>query len=334
MSNDHEVYKQQRLNECYKYFNTVLARLNTQLSISIQKVRASRARNTAAATNALIAQYNANVRSLRANLRTAVEQIHAFVPAFNVVQSDVVRKKALLIGINYTNTSYALTGCIDDANKMKTMLADHGFSDIVLLTDVTAVKPTKANILAAFKQLLTDSRSGDLLCVYYSGHGSNRPDTNGDETDRMDEMLVSIDGLAVMDDELKALLNAHMPANVTVFGLFDSCHSGTVLDLKYQYMDSNNYDRYVENAKATECAGNVIMVSGCTDAQTSAEAFIENKVQGAMTWAFLECLRNAPQCSWRELVKNMRTLLTSNGFTQLPQLSTDSFYNVDSKVFL
>ena len=334
MSNDLEVYKQQRLNECYKYFNALLARLNAQLSISIQNVRASRARNATAVTNALITQYNANVRSLRANLRTTVEQIHAFTPAFNVVQSDVVRKKALIIGINYTNTSYALTGCINDADKMKTMLTDRGFSDITLLTDVAAVKPTKANILTAFKQLLTGSRSGDLLCVYYSGHGSNRPDTNGDETDRMDEMLVSIDGQDVMDDELKSLLHAHLPANVTVFGLFDSCHSGTVLDLKYQYMDSNNYDRYMENAKATECAGNVIMISGCTDAQTSSEALIENKVQGAMTWSFLECLRNAPQCSWRELVKDMRTVLKVNGFTQLPQLSTDSFYNVDSRVFL
>jgi hypothetical protein len=34
--------------------------------------------------------------------------------------------------------------------------------------------------------------------------------------------------------------------------MFDSCFSGSVLDLKYQYMDSLNYDNYTENNKELE----------------------------------------------------------------------------------
>ena len=46
--------------------------------------------------------------------------------------------------------------------------------------------------------------------------------------------------------------------NVTLFCVFDSCHSGTVLDLKYQYLDSSNYNSFSENEKNLETNGNVI----------------------------------------------------------------------------
>ena len=125
-----------------------------------------------------------------------------------------------------------------------------------------------------------------------------------------------------------------MKREVTIVGLFDSCHSGTILDLKYNYLDSNNYDKYTENNKTSECNGNVIMISGCMDLQTSAESFIDNKIQGAMSWSFIHCLNEKPETSWRDLIKSMRNLLKSNSFSQIPQLSTDSFYDIDSKIFI
>jgi hypothetical protein len=73
------------------------------------------------------------------------------------------------------------------------------------------------------------------------------------------------------------------------------------------------------------------------DSQTSAEAVIAgggNKVQGAVSWAFTEALKQKPGLSWRELLKSMRELLKTNAFTQIPQMSTDSFYDIDTKVFL
>jgi hypothetical protein len=70
------------------------------------------------------------------------------------------------------------------------------------------------------------------------------------------------------------------------------------------------------------------------DAQTSAEAQLDNKPQGAMTWSFINCINKTPNCSWRELLKSMRDSLKTNGFSQIPQLSTDSFYNIDSNLFI
>jgi hypothetical protein len=107
-----------------------------------------------------------------------------------------------------------------------------------------------------------------------------------------------------------------------------------MFDLKFNYLDKNNYENYTENDNATECNGNVIMISGCMDSQTSSEAFINNKIQGAMTHSFIESINKTPNCNWRELLKSMRTMLKNSSFTQIPQLSTDSFYNIDSTVFV
>jgi len=70
------------------------------------------------------------------------------------------------------------------------------------------------------------------------------------------------------------------------------------------------------------------------DSQTSSEALIENKTQGALSWSFIDCINKTPNGSWRELLKSMRDLLKTKNFNQIPQLSTDSFYDIDSKLFI
>jgi hypothetical protein len=116
--------------------------------------------------------------------------------------------------------------------------------------------------------------------------------------------------------------------------MFDSCFSGSVLDLKYQYIDSLNYDKFTENLKQLETKGNVLMISGCTDNQTSADAVFGGKPNGAMTWSLLESLKQKPNCNWRELVKNMRDLLKTSEFTQIPQFSSGNFVDIDNQIFI
>ena len=55
------------------------------------------------------------------------------------------------------------------------------------------------------------------------------------------------------------------------------------------------------------------MISGCTDEQTSADAIINNKATGAMTWSLLEGLKQKPGCSWRELITPFRTQSAQRG---------------------
>ena len=190
------------------------------------------------------------------------------------------------------------------------------------------------NILEEFKNLLSNSQEGDLLFFLFSGHGTYLIDKNDDETTGYDQCIVPCDLNIIVDDELKSLIQTYLKPNVTLFAMFDSCFSGSVLDLKYQYMDSLNYDNYSENNKELETNGNVFMISGCTDYQTSADAFINNKATGAMTWSLLEALKQNPNSSWRELVKKMRDLLKTSQMTQIPQFSSETFENIDAQVFI
>jgi hypothetical protein len=334
MSTELQSYKQNRINQLTSSFNSNVARLKYNLAINVKKFQRSRVRNKMAYIYALIKKYNNDINILRNNLFIDIKKTNSFTSEFIVEPVNIKNKKALLIGINYINTPYQLYGCIDDTARMKELLTSYGFYDFKIITDLTRIKPTKIDILTEIKNLLANAKSGDLLFLYYSGHGSYTFDTNKDETDGRDEMLFSLDLKGIIDDEIKAVIKTNLKNDVTLVAMFDSCHSGTMLDLKYNYLDSNNYDKYTENVKVSECQGNVIMISGCMDSQTSDEAVIDNKNQGAVTWSFIDCIKKTPNCSWRELLKQMRNLLKSKGFTQIPQLSTDSFYDIDSKVFI
>ena len=92
-----------------------------------------------------------------------------------------MRRKALIIGINYIGSSHALNGCINDAMNVRDFLVrERGFSpnpaDMVILTDLpenrgTPYEPTGHNMMAAFQWLSTGNNPGDSVWLSYSGHG-------------------------------------------------------------------------------------------------------------------------------------------------------------------
>lgn len=333
MSSDLETYKNNKINENTAIFNSTISRLYSNTVLSIRRIQNSRQnpRIKQNQINSLINQYYMNVNNLKINLDKSILSINNYVPKTITINRN---KKALLIGINYTGTSNELYGCINDVDSVKERITNQGFTNINIMTDLTPKKPTRNNILDEFKNLLINCQAGDFLFFSYSGHGSYTFDRNGDEVDGRDELIVSCDLQGVLDDELKSLIQTYLKPDVTLFALFDSCFSGSVLDLRYQFMDSLNYDKFTENSKQLETQGNVIMISGCTDNQTSADAVFNNKPNGAMTWSLLEALKQKPNCSWRELVKNMRNLLKTSQFTQIPQFSSGNFVDIDTKIFI
>lgn len=326
------VYKTTRINNLRNIYNVNYKRIVQYYNQLISNVSRSRIANKPAQIKKLTNECNQAILSLKQKLDADILAIQNIAP---VVIPPFQNKKALLIGINYIGTPYELNGCINDVESIKTrLITTSGFTNdnITKLTDNTPVKPTRNNIINELTKLLANSVSGDLLFFLYSGHGSYTMDRNGDETDKRDEMIIASDMNGVLDDDLKRIIQTNLKKDVTLFALFDSCFSGSVLDLRYQYLDSLNYDSFTENNKQLDTQGNVLMISGCSDKQTSADASINNKYSGAMTWSFLECV--TPDICWRDLLKNMRTKLLSSSFTQLPQLSSGSIFNIDSKVFL
>ncbi|CDK28930.1 unnamed protein product [Kuraishia capsulata CBS 1993] len=154
------------------------------------------------------------------------------------------RKKALLIGINYFGSKNQLGGCINDVRTMSRYLHDyHGyaFGDMVILTDDTRDMrrvPTKQNMLRAMQWLVKDARPNDSLFFHYSGHGGRTQDLDGDEVDGFDDVIYPVDFQVaghIVDDQMHDIMVRPLRAGVRLTALFDSCHSGTALDLPFVY---------------------------------------------------------------------------------------------------
>ena len=335
MSSELVIYKANRIRALQNSYTANVSRIYNALTQNIRRVQVLRATVRAKQTQitSIINQYYRDQAALTDAFNKSKQAIQNFTPA---VIKTPARKRALLIGINYIGTTSELFGCINDVNAIKERIIKVGFSDIniKIITDLTPKKPTRATILEEFKQLLSTAQASDVLFFCYSGHGSFTIDRNSDETDGRDEMIVSCDLQGIVDDELKALIQTYLKPGVTLFAMFDSCFSGSVLDIKYQYLDSLNYDNYTENEKQLETQGNVFMISGCTDKQTSADAVINNKASGAMTWSFLEAAKEKPGCTWRELIKSMRDKLKLSEFDQIPQFSSGTFVDIDATIFI
>ena len=173
-------------------------------------------------------------------------------------------KKACLVGINYNGTSAQLNGCVNDVFKLKKILIEkYGYEEknITLLTEKQA---TRKNILKSFKELVDTANTGDSICFTFSGHGYYTRDTQFEETDGKDELIVSYDYFAVTDDEFKKIIDTHLKKDVKMFAMFDNCHSGTMLDLKYKFENNKNI---ITNDNYRETKGNVVLMSGCRDNQ-------------------------------------------------------------------
>lgn len=342
MSTALEAYKKQEIDKLRAQYKSDVAKLNATLTINIKKIQALRTSvfNKQRSINSLISRNKQSINNLTKVLNGAIAKINAlqFVPRVNP------DKFALLVGLNYVGTSYQLSGCINDVNNVKSILTqDYNYSDgnIVLLTDDTPQQPTKQNILGELTNMLKNSISGDRIFFQYSGHGSYTYDASGDEKDGRDETIVPIDLQEITDDQLRSIFVNNLKPGVRVFALFDSCHSGTVMDLRYNYFDSDNLNNLTTNAKIPDTISQVQMISGCLDSQTSADAsfLIEGKVnyQGAMTNAFLSSLATLKQQSsnilLKSLVETMRTTLKNGQFSQIPQLSCGMPININTELF-
>jgi hypothetical protein len=148
--------------------------------------------------------------------------------------SRAASRRALLVGIaTYRDPQLCLQGPKNDLPLMKQLLTESfGFqaSEIRVLSDEQA---TRQGILDAMEEtLIRGVGPGDSVFFYYSGHGTQTPDQNGDDDDGLDEMLVPYDfdkpnwKGGILDDEIGVLLG-RIPTDDIVI-IFDCCHSGTM----------------------------------------------------------------------------------------------------------
>lgn len=253
--------------------------------------------------------------------------------------------KILQVGINYYATPQnKLQGCINDVKNVARVIMG---KEVRSLTDEphnagTLLYPTRAHILDALMWLADGATANSRLFFQYSGHGTYTRDRNHDEADGHDECICPADNTVIVDDELRAHLVDRLPAGCFLLCLFDCCHSGTALDLKYTYkvVLKQHLEQYLieSNERLTDSRATVVLFSGCLDAQTSADAFLDNTFQGAMTYAFLKALSDLKAMqkalSYKNVIKHMMTLLSARRYPQIPQISSGKFLNLDEELLI
>ncbi len=323
-------YKNKKIRELTQYYNSLMTserQKNARESINIRKNFLLSQFQRSSMIRQLQQALENTLRSLQSEMTSSINKIRSLQP--NKIK--VGNKRALLIGINYENTSSQLNGCINDVSLIGSYIKDKGFSDITVLTDKTEKKPTKSNILLELEKFLTTSKQDDILYFHYSGHGSTLSDNNGDESDKIDETIVSKDLLNITDDELINVIRKNLQKDRTLIAIFDSCHSGTVLDLKYSFSESLEKLSIIESTKYEDLTPNIIMLSGCRDSQYSEETLTSTGVNGLLTWSVYETLTKVKGLTWKSFYISVRKLLKNIRATQVPQLSMGSLIDINDK---
>ncbi|KAF5444183.1 hypothetical protein F2P56_036679 [Juglans regia] len=286
-------------------------------------------------------------------------------------------KRALLCGVTYLgageNIISRLEGPVNDVKEIKEMLIKHfGYTEecICVLTDQEDNKnkstiPTKENIEKSLKWLVKDSKSGDSLVFFFSGHcvqcvvrhdevphGHSKNNmlivnsTRSTETSHDHVCLVDCTGKGMIPNSyINSTIVRPLKEGVTLYAIVDACHSGSILDLKYEYNQQSikAEERWIEKksddnqSKADQKATNgglAICLSACRDDVNTRESNANSSGQanpmaetsmGAMTYQLIEMVRKEPaKLTYEDILKQMHDLHVRRNTKKAPleQIST------------
>jgi hypothetical protein len=256
-------------------------------------------------------------------------------------------KFAFCIGINdYPKTGNDLAGCVNDVVDWSAVLKARGFTVATLLDKAATGKAIRAGITAT----IAKAKAGDQVVIEYSGHGSFVPDKNGDEPDGYDECLCPYDIFTngpLIDDELSKLFAARADGVRLVF-ISDSCHSGTVARFspiesaalgnskvaqitKTRFLPPSTFltqsqikTMGIRKVRSSTAPGSfyALLLSGCQDAETSADAWFSGRPNGAFTYSALKALATLKAtATYQDWYNAIRKRLPSAAYVQTPNIN-------------
>lgn len=262
------------------------------------------------------------------------------------------KRRALLVGVgDYLHDADGfsdLEGPRYDVANMRALLVERfqfRHDEIHVLRDAEA---TRDGILAAFREHLVEGSDGETVAVFYfSGHGGQVRDADGDEADGLDETLMPYDtgrkaaheNRDVTDDELNALLTELSARAAAVTQIVDSCHSGAStrgsVVARSGGGDEVGTDRRpllarppvsaahggAEGASGQPSGARWTLIAAARADQRAHEYNIDGHVQGALTWALTGALREmGPGATYRDVMDLVRKRVEHQLPSQSPQL--------------
>ena len=164
--------------------------------------------------------------------------------------------------------------------------------------------------------LSSGAAPGDVLWFSFSGHGTQQKAKDHAEADGLDEVICPADYKKgkIVDNEIFDYVCKPLPAGSRLTALMDCCHSGTGMDLPCTW--DNRARTWKKDRYPNVCKADVRMISGCEDAQTSANLGTKG---GALTLAYLGATRGNPTC--QQVYDRIYSELAAKKMRQRPQLS-------------
>lgn len=263
---------------------------------------------------------------------------------------------ALLVGIN-KYPGCPLNGCVNDITDMVDYLVKWKKFDkggVQMLVDERA---TTDAIKTRLMWLVKSAKSGDRVLFHYSGHGAQVPSHDpAHNIHGMADVICPVDfdwsPARMVDDKFFFDLFSTMPTGVKFNWISDSCHSGDLfrdiplpgnphkvtpraypmpVDIAFHNEVARHKGHVPQGmARAARALDNGLLevgfISGCRSDQTSADAFIQGRYNGALTYFLLQALKQESMERTfnprpiKDVVLAVNQALTQNGYEQRPQV--------------
>jgi len=266
--------------------------------------------------------------------------------------------RSILVGVDeYERPDVpTLSGCVNDVALVRSVLkSSFGVpnEDIHVLVNERA---TKARIMNRLELAVSNAEAGDVIVFYFSGHGSQIRDRDGDElSDGLDEVLCPYDmdwasGTYIVDDELEALFREIQPG-VLLEVLLDCCFWGVdwdrapdgqpppraiPSDVRYLPPPFDLASRIEGDEEILQRHGfpechcfrdRHVLWAASAEGQPAAEDDFEGRQQGVFTYAGCRFIEANIDNIWRQdygrerLLLDLREYMGSLGYAQTAQLA-------------
>lgn len=230
---------------------------------------------------------------------------------FQVSVTFAQKKRALVIGLGeQEDVSWGKINGDKDVPLVCKFLRLAGFKDIKTLVNSQA---TKTKIIDAFKSMSVRCKSGDIVCIHFSGHGQQMTDIDGDEKDNLDEAWIPYDAYRrysdkdkgekhLSDDEIYVLLSAIKKSigdKGKLLVVVDACHSGDSSRSEEEgegEVVRGVYDTFtipkVKNSTVKYASREEpwLLLSACKSYQINTE--MKNPAVGKLTYGIIQVIRS------------------------------------------
>ncbi len=229
-----------------------------------------------------------------------------------------------------------LDGCVNDATAMKDLVVSkYSFHPQNIQTLLNA-EASRARILAELQKLVDNAKKGDIVFIFYAGHGSQVKNSLSLEADKKDETIVPADAWKkgvedIRDKELAKYFNLLLDKGVLLTVIMDSCHSGSgsrgdnflYEPPKSRYIEEANYDAKDATIPERPEERGALIFAAAQDFEFAKEHRDENnQPHGAFTSALLKSTQQlSVDASANDLYVSLAAIMKYYGKTQEPSIA-------------